>query len=169
MPILRSFTLTLLLASASVHAMEPNVEIVPFDRQKHHERVSTLLKQTFVSEPTISRMDTISVLVKKNKVTRRTPAETILGFISYQNRYTSKLSNNMSTIVKYLIIEEEYQGKGYGKLLMRHVADYARNNDSNELIGTAAPDVVDFYRKLGARVVNDKNPLQLSKNLSESK
>jgi GNAT superfamily N-acetyltransferase len=163
---MKKFLLFLIFTGASIHAMEPNVAIVPFDRQKHHGRISTLLKQTFIREPIVSRMDKISVLVKKNKATRRTPAETFLGFIAYENIYTSNPSSNMSTIVKYLIIEEEYQGKGYGKLLIRHVEDYARSNHSNKLTGTAAPDVVDFYRKLGARA-DDKNPLELSGDLKE--
>jgi ribosomal protein S18 acetylase RimI-like enzyme len=166
MKTLRSFILTLLLASASLRAMESNVEIVSFDRQKHHQRVSTLLKETF-KDPTIQQQDTVSVLVQKNRATRHAPAETILGCVTYYNSYPSQPSDPKITTIKYLVIAKEHRRQGYGKLLMQHVEDYARNNNSDKIVGTATPSAIKFYEKLGASK-DTKNSNFLSMQLSNT-
>lgn len=165
MSILHFFTLTLLLTCASINAMDQNVEIVPFNKEKHLATVSALLQETF-KRPTLNKRDIVSVLVQKNRSTRRTPAEKILGCISYYNTRPSRLSAPRITTIKYLVVAKEHRNKGYGKHLLRHVEDYARKNNMDKIVGTSTPCAMDFYRTLGARQ-EDENPWKLSINVSQ--
>lgn len=173
---MKNILLFTLLASASLHAIEPNVEIVPFDKEKHHATVSALLQEKFKpsldiateDDPFITPEDNVSVLVPKNRSTGSThPAETILGCISYSNTYPSQPSAPKITTIKYLVVAKEHRGKGYGKHLLQHVQDYARKNNMDKIVGTSTRRSIDFYRKLGARPTDYKNPLAFGINLSQ--
>lgn len=154
-----------LLTSASIHAMESNVEIVPCDREKHEEQTFALLKETFKA-PEVTDGDIISVLVKNNRATRRTPAETILGCITYYNSPPYRVFAPKITTIKYLVVAKEHRGKGYGKQLLRHVEDYARKNNMDKIAGVSNISAIGFYRKLGARQDED-DPSMLSINVSQ--
>lgn len=48
-----------------------------------------------------------------------------------------------------VVVHPDYQGKGMGKALMRHVIKKLRNEDISNITLFADPHVVDFYRNLG--------------------
>lgn len=48
-----------------------------------------------------------------------------------------------------VVVHPDFQGKGLGKALMRHVIKKLRSEDISNITLFADPHVVDFYRKLG--------------------
>lgn len=48
-----------------------------------------------------------------------------------------------------VVVHPEFQGKGFGKALMRYVIKKLRNEDISNITLFADPHVVDFYRNLG--------------------
>jgi ribosomal protein S18 acetylase RimI-like enzyme len=48
-----------------------------------------------------------------------------------------------------VVVHPDYQGKGYGKALMRHMIRRLRSEDISNITLFADPQVVNFYRSLG--------------------
>ncbi|MEB3212823.1 MAG: GNAT family N-acetyltransferase [Leptolyngbyaceae bacterium] len=48
-----------------------------------------------------------------------------------------------------VVVHPDYQGKGLGKALMRHVIKKLRNEDISNITLFADPQVVEFYKNLG--------------------
>jgi GNAT superfamily N-acetyltransferase len=48
-----------------------------------------------------------------------------------------------------VVVHPDFQGKGYGKALMKHIIKKLRNEDISNITLFADPHVVDFYRNLG--------------------
>lgn len=87
------------------------------------------------------------LLIKEN--------DTALGFSAYQHNYNER---NVTRIHKIYILPET-QGKGLGKLLMQHIQDLAKKNNSEALslnvnrFNTA----ISFYEELGFEIVAEEN------------
>ena len=52
-------------------------------------------------------------------------------------------------------VKTELRGKGFGKLLFKHIEDYARKNKLNAIELGAIETAVDFYKKIGFETVGD--------------
>lgn len=73
-----------------------------------------------------------------------------------------------------LFVDEDYQNRGVGTALMSRLCDYLREEGGEELMSLqAAPYAVDFYQKLGFRVVRPEEEFSgirvtsMEKNLSD--
>ncbi|WP_394758116.1 GNAT family N-acetyltransferase [Flavobacterium sp.] len=73
----------------------------------------------------------------------------IVGVVSiYKNKNSIfKFPNQYQ--IRGMAILEEFQEKGYGKLLIKHCEDYLKNNDTNLIWFNARETAVTFYEKLG--------------------
>lgn len=61
------------------------------------------------------------------------------------------LRNASQAVVRMVAIVPEERGKGHGKQLMEHVSRFVRDQGRTRLVINAAPEALDFYRKLGFR------------------
>lgn len=164
--LMKKLLLILLLASASMHAMDKNAEetkpiIKPY-QQEHKSVVWSLYRQTFpdvwnhpdVLEPstTSSRIENANIIVK--------PDNTFMGFIIYQsesprefidgrNSYDGTNKNIKATYINFVAIKSCYRDQKYGSLLMQHVEAIARQNNEDYIYVKHTDASAAFYRRLG--------------------
>ncbi|EMY3583243.1 GNAT family N-acetyltransferase [Flavobacterium psychrophilum] len=73
----------------------------------------------------------------------------IVGIVSvYKNKNSTFKSPNQYQ-VRGMAILEEFQEKGFGKLLMKHCKDYLISNQASLIWFNARETAVPFYEKLG--------------------
>lgn len=76
--------------------------------------------------------------------------ERIIGVASVRSR------NHLSL----LFVDEQYHRQGVGKSLLKKMCEYLKNEEGERYISlTAAPYAVNFYRKLGFRVVKPEEEI----------
>ncbi|MBR0485579.1 MAG: GNAT family N-acetyltransferase [Oscillospiraceae bacterium] len=87
----------------------------------------------------------------------------ILGFINSIRSESAVLTDDMFEdagvhdenggylMVLSLAVSPEFRGNGYGKLLLRHLTEYARNARLKGVTLTCKPELVKFYEKAGFR------------------
>lgn len=73
------------------------------------------------------------------------------------------LSSDMETSLEYFYIETGYIGKGYGKLLWQHMADYCKNQGIREIAFVTSPQAVGFYTRMGAVQTGETDSIVLTK------
>lgn len=99
------------------------------------------IKPDFIDQ-SVTNSDTIIVLAFDPSNRSR-----IVGFATVVN-----LSQMESSFITALHIDLVCSMvKGYGKLLIQTIIDYAEANDYNRITLNAPPNVINFYRKLGFR------------------
>lgn len=77
-------------------------------------------------------------------------SERIIGVASVRSR------NHLSL----LFVDEQYHRQGVGKSLLKKMCEYLKNEEGERYISlTAAPYAVNFYRKLGFRVVKPEEEI----------
>ncbi len=54
--------------------------------------------------------------------------------------------------LRYMAVDEDYQNKGIGRLMIEHVENIARQHNRSELFLNARENAVGFYEKLGYSV-----------------
>jgi len=54
--------------------------------------------------------------------------------------------------LRYMAVDEIYQNKGIGRLIVEHVENYARQKNNSELFLNARENAVGFYERLGYSV-----------------
>jgi N-acetylglutamate synthase-like GNAT family acetyltransferase len=136
--------LTLLLASASLHAMK-DIRIVPFDYDAHQAMVNALhakvlpeYAKPIIFETKLPMLPTEScqVLLKD---------ETLIGYIYH----TIKQDESRTKSIKALAIDPAYQTKGYGALLLHGAQTHALENNCKRISLSAVLKVIPFYEKHG--------------------
>lgn len=161
-----SYLLTALCATASLHAMDNNTRIVPFDFAKHGAHAQEIFKKAFTDtqEPdealtqAIQEPNThVAVLEHKNKTA---------GFAIwedqhvYVNRAFSDVCKNINSPamldvcrLHYLAIARTHRktgkkrGKGFGTALLNYVTEQAKHSDQDIITLTAINDTPAFYAK----------------------
>ncbi|WP_346928735.1 GNAT family N-acetyltransferase [Clostridium sp.] len=109
----------------------------------YDEEYMESFKNTYgVSENYISNYPTF--LMEDNQI--------IVGFYSI-------LMNVGETELEYFFINPDYIGKGYGKLLWKHVIENAKGLNIKELEIVTSPEAIDFYIKMGAVKVGEVESL----------
>lgn len=53
------------------------------------------------------------------------------------------------TQLRYMGIDNDYQGKGIGRLMMQHIETYARDSNIDEIFLHARENALGFYKALG--------------------
>ena len=75
-------------------------------------------------------------------------------FILYEHHkvigFYSLLINQVESTIEYFYIQPEYIGKGYGKKMWKHLVNYCREHNINELTLVTSPQAKEFYEKMGA-------------------
>ena len=61
--------------------------------------------------------------------------------------------------VRFFCTAISSQGKGYGKILMEFMEDFSQQQGNNKMILQARENAVDFYSKLGYKVLNKSHLL----------
>lgn len=54
--------------------------------------------------------------------------------------------------LRYMAVEEAYQGQGIGRLIVEHIEQYSKENHAHELFLHARENAVGFYETLGYHV-----------------
>jgi predicted GNAT family N-acyltransferase len=54
-----------------------------------------------------------------------------------------------------MAVEQEFQGRGIGRMLVEHLIDFASENKVQEIQIHARDDVKRFYEQLGFRIVGE--------------
>ena len=70
-----------------------------------------------------------------------------------------QILNQNQSQVRYFAIKETFRKIGLGKYLMRDLEKIAIHNNSNYIILNARQSVIDFYKKLGYKIVKKINLL----------
>ncbi len=78
--------------------------------------------------------------------------ENIIGFYSI-------LIEKNETSLEYFFIEPNYIGKGYGKLLWKHMIENCKNFGIKELLIVTSPQAKEFYTKMGAVQIGEVESL----------
>ena len=55
--------------------------------------------------------------------------------------------------LRYMAVDEAYQGKGIGRAIIEHIEQCAKNNSAEELFFNARDNALGFYEKLGYRFI----------------
>lgn len=153
MQFIRSYLLTLLFASASLHAME-NLRIVQFDYDAHqimvkalHAKVLSEYAKPIILEVKLPMLPTEScqVLLKD---------ETLIGYIYHTIKQQDQDGQRTSSI-KALAIEPAYQKKGCGALLLQDAEKHALEKNCTRISLSAVRNTVHFYTKYDFSIKNN--------------
>lgn len=95
-------------------------------------------------------MDKFKVLYKVTEdFIRKNPT-----FIFYENAkiigFYSLLINQEGSTIEYFYIKPQCIGKGCGKKMWNHLANYCKEHNINELTLVTSPQAREFYEKMGA-------------------
>jgi len=102
----------------------------------------------------------------------RPSAEVILGYLGEEPVGFALFFHNFSTFLgrpgiylEDLFVEEEHRGRGFGRAMLRHLAQLALERDCGRLewwvLDWNRP-AIDFYRRLGAAPMSDWTVYRLS-------
>lgn len=141
---MKTLYLLLLLSGASIHAMDTNVHIVPFDGEKHYNVTRDLLRNAGVYPDGLTNRG-VRVLVRPYPATRSKRPDKVLGAVVYETKQFLEITD---TWILALAIASQYQRKGYGTMLMRHMESIPSDKPHHIHLWSsvkAAP----FYKKLG--------------------
>lgn len=76
----------------------------------------------------------------------------IIGFYSF-------IESDDEVSLEYFYLDPAYIGKGLGRELWEHLADFCRNRGILELVFVSSPEAKAFYEKMGAVNVGEVNSL----------
>lgn len=138
-----------LFSSASLYAMNSNVQIESFDYDKHAKNLLTIhnavlkLKghdapEFFNQKSQMPDDEACDVLCKDN---------TAVGYI-YHQLVVEEESKPVKWVV-YLAIDPSESKKGYGKMLLEYVENDARKKQCSVIELKPLENVVGYYKKLG--------------------
>ncbi len=165
--IMKKLLITLLLTSASMHAME-DVRIRSFNHETDKDSVLKLLTQEFtwitppaaVTRHRACRKNWIDVAVRSYRKTRSNRPDCLLGCIIYQAKSRAVAYNEMpdcpSTIelnkmngakIEWLVVDPKQQRKGLGALLLKKAEDNAIQNNIDYMYLNSISDAQHFYKK----------------------
>jgi GNAT superfamily N-acetyltransferase len=68
-------------------------------------------------------------------------------------------TENLGSQIRFMAVDDHYQGKGIGRLLMEHMEEIARNKGCKETILHAREIALPFYEKLGYRSIEKSHLL----------
>ena len=68
-------------------------------------------------------------------------------------------TENLGSQIRFMAVDDRYQGKGIGRLLMEHMEETARNKGCKETILHAREIALPFYEKLGYRSIEKSHLL----------
>jgi GNAT superfamily N-acetyltransferase len=68
-------------------------------------------------------------------------------------------TENLGSQIRFMAVNERYQGKGIGRQLMEHMEEIARKKGSKETILHAREIALPFYEKLGYRSIEKSHLL----------
>ena len=68
-------------------------------------------------------------------------------------------TENLGSQIRFMAVDDRYQGKGIGRLLMEHMEEIARNKGCKETILHAREIALPFYEKLGYRSIEKSHLL----------
>jgi N-acetylglutamate synthase-like GNAT family acetyltransferase len=54
--------------------------------------------------------------------------------------------------LRYMAVDDLYQGRGIGRCIMQHMEEYARQNNTHDLFLNARESALGFYEKLGYKI-----------------
>lgn len=72
------------------------------------------------------------------------------------------LIENDKTSLEYLYVEAKYIGKGYGKVLWKHMVETCKKLDIKEFEIVTSPQAKDFYTKMGAKSCGEVESLVMN-------
>ncbi|RDH81068.1 MAG: GNAT family N-acetyltransferase [endosymbiont of Galathealinum brachiosum] len=61
---------------------------------------------------------------------------------------------NTSAQLRYMAVDDSYQGQGIGRHIVTHMEQYAKNNNMDKLFLNARENAVGFYEKLGYKITD---------------
>ncbi|MES2587379.1 MAG: GNAT family N-acetyltransferase [Bacteroidota bacterium] len=81
-----------------------------------------------------------------------------IHFAFYENKILKAiarldLQGNKIAQVRFVAVESEQQGSGFGKKIMLEIEDYCKENDIQKIILHARDYAVDFYLKLDYKLI----------------
>jgi GNAT superfamily N-acetyltransferase len=68
-------------------------------------------------------------------------------------------TENLGSQIRFMAVDDRYQGKGIGRQLMEHMEETARNKGCKETILHAREIALPFYEKLGYRSIEKSHLL----------
>jgi GNAT superfamily N-acetyltransferase len=68
-------------------------------------------------------------------------------------------TENLGSQIRFMAVDDRYQGKGIGRLLMEHMEEIAQNKGCKETILHAREIALPFYEKLGYRSIEKSHLL----------
>jgi GNAT superfamily N-acetyltransferase len=68
-------------------------------------------------------------------------------------------TENLGSQIRFMAVDDRYQGKGIGRLLMEHMEEIVRNKGCKETILHAREIALPFYEKLGYRSIEKSHLL----------
>jgi len=140
--------LLIFFCGTSLHAMDNDVQIVPFEYDKHYGACREIMDQNLPRNYAYSVIhnprNTVQVLIRSIRQTRSKSYDRVLGVIAYITTH----SRITETQIEALAIDDQYQHQGYGTMLMHHVESIPTTNHHYIILESRACTRV-FYRKLG--------------------
>lgn len=161
---MKNYLLTLILASASLQAMNQDVHLVPFDFAKHsnaiHDVFSQIIEENDIENLLIlknKQQITIQVLERSYPTPHSNPHNEVLGAIAYQ---TQNFPNATKTFINALAIKTEHQRSGYGHLLIDHIESIPTNKPHSISLHPKN-DSISFYQELGYTYQEGRPPVDI--------
>ena len=114
-------------------------------RSKAHWGYSDRFMQACLEELTIDKC-----YIKNNPTFVIEDARDLIGFYSLEHISASKVE------LSYLFVDPAFIGKGYGRKLMMHAQEKARQLGYSKMIIQGDPNAERFYRSAGGSVVGTK-------------
>lgn len=117
-------------------------------------------------------------LLRDNLFSKRRTAEVVIGFEGEEPAGFALFFHNFSTFIgkpgiylEDLFVRPKFRGRGYGKALMIHLAQIAKDRDCGRfewwVLNWNTPSI-EFYRSLGAKPMSEWTVQRMTRNEIES-
>lgn len=189
---MKKILLSMLLTSASIHAMD-NVRIVSFDHETHRQAALNVFKKALpqcsvpyvlgATKTNFQKYNQCDLLITSNKESHN---DTVIGLLIYNIRqstyheyFSDFFRNSSSTVIitrnalkglhiDWFCIDPDYQGKGYGKLmLIDHLENRALKDDCDLIDLSPLNQSKNFYTKYNYGPKFLTNDITFSKGLND--
>jgi glucosamine-phosphate N-acetyltransferase len=88
----------------------------------------------------IKKSSTIIVIEENNKIVATTT-------IIYEHKFIYNITKLAH--IEDVCVKKEFRNKGYGKIIMKHAIEHAKQNDAYKITLVCNQENIDFYKKCG--------------------